>query len=125
MHRFAWFLFFCGLAVSLNAARPERSISTSRQFVVYGPDARLRGAVCDVAERTKQIALTLLAERDAWKTPIVIHAHYPEANLPEAPPAYLDVAQTGFGLKLQLELVIGAEISGPRVEREILRAIFL
>ena len=55
----------------------------------------------------------------------MINAHYPEANLPETPSSQLDVSQTGFGLKLQLELILGADVSGPRVERDILRAIFL
>ncbi|MGZ5513432.1 MAG: hypothetical protein ACXWG7_08580 [Chthoniobacterales bacterium] len=121
------FSFFLGLAIAASVclAAPERSVSTSRQFILYGPDARLRSAVGDLAERTKKIALTLLDERDAWKTPIVINAHYPEANLPETPPSQLDVSQTGAGLKLQLELVIGSDVNGPRVERELLRAIFL
>lgn len=109
----------------LQAAPLARSVSSSRQFVVYGPDARLRGAVCDLAERTKKTALVLLQEKDAWKTPIVIAAQYPEANLPEAPPAQLHLGQTGFGLKLQLELRIGATVEAPAVERELLRAIFL
>ncbi len=54
-----------------------RSVSTSRQFIVYASDARLRGAICDVAERTKQSALQLLQEQDAWKTPILINAQLP------------------------------------------------
>ncbi len=120
------FLFaFVACLTSVQAAPPERSISSSRQFIVYGPDARLRGAVCDLAEQTKTSALHLLGERDAWKTPILIDAHYPEANSPETPPAQLAVSQTGFGLKLQLQLVIGGEVNGQRAGREILRAIFL
>ncbi len=119
------FLAFVVCVAGVKAAPPERSISISRQFIVYGPDARLRGAVCDLAEQTKTNALHLLGERDAWKTPIVIDAHNPEANLPETPPAQLEVAQTEVGLKLQLKLVLGAEMNGQRAAREILRAIFL
>ncbi len=118
-------LVFCAFVFPLKAAAPERSVSTSRQFIVYGPDARLRGVVCDLAERTKRTALILLSERDAWKTPIVINAHYPEANLPETPSSHLDVSQTGVGLKLQLELVVDTDVSAPRIEREMLRAVFL
>ncbi len=124
MRRVFLFALIACLA-SAKAASPERSISISRQFIVYGPNARLRGAVCDLAEQTKTTALHLLGERDAWKTPIVIDAHYPEANSPESAPAQLDVSQTGFGLKLQLQLVIGSEVNGQRAEREILRATFL
>ncbi len=102
-----------------------RSYSVSRQFIVYGPDARLRGAVCDLAERTKAAALRLLGENDAWKTPILINAQLPQANLPDVPRAQLSFSQTGFGLKLQLDLSLVADLTGPVVEREILRAIFL
>ncbi len=116
-------LFAC--AERSPAAPPPRSVSTSHQFIVYGADARLRGALCDLAEHTKQIALNLLGEADAWKTPILIHAQPPQANLPELAPAHLAISQTGFGLKLQLELTIGTDVSAPAVERELLRAVFL
>ena len=58
-------------------------------------------------------------------TPIVINAQYPQANLPELPRLALNFSQTGFGLKLQLDLTIDAEISRPEVRRELLRALVL
>jgi hypothetical protein len=103
----------------------ERSISISRQFLVYGSDVRLRGAICDLAERTKRDLLQLIDQRDEWITPIVINAQYPQANLPETPRAALNFAQTGFGLKLQLDLTIDSDVSQPEVRRELLRAILL
>jgi hypothetical protein len=106
-------------------AGPERSVSTSRQFVVYGPDLRLRGAICDLAERTKRDLLQLIDQRDEWTTPIVINLQYPQANLPEAPRAALNFSQTGFGLKLQLDLTIASDMTHPKVRRELLRAILL
>jgi hypothetical protein len=87
------------LCVLAAATPPERSVSTSRQFLVNGPDIRLRGAICDLAERTKQEILQLIGQRDMWSTPIVIHAQYPQANMPEIPRAALSLSQTGFGLK--------------------------
>jgi hypothetical protein len=56
------------------AAPPERSVSTSRQFIVYGPDVRLRGAICEIGERVKKETLALLRQPDGWKTPIVVNA---------------------------------------------------
>ena len=106
-------------------APPERSVSTSRQFLVYGTDVRLRGAICDLAERTKRDVLQLIGQRDEWTTPIVVNAQYPQANLPETPRAALSFAQTGFGLKLQLDLTIASDVSQPEVRRELLRAILL
>ena len=115
----------CALASAVLAAPPEQSISTSRQFIVYGTDVAVRGAICDLAERTKRDLLLLLDQRDAWTTPIVINAQYPQANLPEIPRLGVNVSQTGFGLKLQLDLTIDAGISRPEVRRELLRALLL
>ena len=47
----------------VHAASQERSVSPSRQFVIYGADAELRGAVSDLAERTKADFLALLRQR--------------------------------------------------------------
>lgn len=110
---------------AVEAGVPPHSTSTSHQFIVYGPDAPLRGALCNVGERTKATALSLLCARDAWQTPIVVNARYPQANLPELPSARLNFNQTGSGLKLQLDLSIAADVSALAVERELLRAIYL
>lgn len=111
---------------AVPVAKPaEHSISTSRQFIVYGTDVAVRGAICDLAEGTKRELLTLLGQRDNWTTPIVINAQYPRANLPESPSLSVDLAQTGFGLKLQLDLVIHSAVSRADIRRELLRALIL
>jgi hypothetical protein len=112
--------------VAAASAEPaEQSISTSRQFIVYGTDLAVRGAICEFAERTKRELLTLLAQRDNWAAPIVINAQYPRANLPEAPRLSVDLGQTGFGLKLQLDLMIDSAVTRPEIRRELLRALVL
>jgi hypothetical protein len=124
--RFACSLLAGALIAATTLAAPiEQSISTSRQFIVYGTDVEVRGAICDFAERTKRELLTLLDERDNWKTAIVINAQYPQANLPELPQLSIDVGQTGFGLKLQLDLVVSSQVSRPEIRREMLRALLL
>src|SRR5438128_8332575 len=109
----------------LYAAPTERSVSPSRQFVIYGSDAALRGAVSDLAERTKADLLVLLRQRDNWTVHIVVNLQPQQANLPEVPPAGLRFSQTGFGLKLQLDLTISQNLDVSLVERELLRAILL
>ena len=118
------FLLFSRAGAGPLPALP-RSVSASRQFIVYGTDAPVRGALCNAGERTKATLLALLQQPDHWKTPIVVNAQYPQANLPDAPRVALYFNQTGFGLKLQLDLVIGSDVSGPAVERELLRAVVL
>ena len=103
----------------------ERSVSTSRQFIVYSSDVRVRAALCSVAERAKSTVLALLQQPDQWKTPIVVNAQPPQSNLPELPVAALNLSQTGFGLKLQLDLTIGANLDAPTIERELLRVILI
>ena len=114
-------LVFAGHA--LHAALPAYSMSPSRQFVIYGADATLRGAISELAEQTKTNLLALLRQRDGWKTAIVINLQTQQANLPEIPPASLRVSQTGFGVKLQLDLTVGQNFDGSLVERQLLRAI--
>lgn len=113
------------LASVASSAELDRSVSTSRQFVVYGGDVRLRGIVCDLAEETKRALLNTIGERDNWTIPIVINARLPEANFPEAPHALLQMSQTAAGLKLQLDLQISAGIQARDAQRELLRAIML
>src|SRR5205809_1314977 len=109
----------------LYAAPTEHSVSPSRQFIIYGADAALRGAVSDLAERTKADFLVLLRQRDNWTVPIVVNLQLQQANLPEIPPADLRFSQTGFGLKLQLDLTLSEKLDSSLIERELLRGILL
>ena len=110
---------------SLQAALPARTVSPSQQFIIYGANAELRGAVSELAEQTKSNLLGLLRQPDRWKTPIVVNLQPQQANLPEIPPAELRFSQTGFGLKLQLDLTIAQNLDASLMERELLRAILL
>ncbi len=125
MKRAAIFISTVFAAHVLHAASLEHSVSPSRQFVIYGADAQLRGAVSNVAERTKTNLLVLLRQRDNWTVPIVVNLQPQQANLPEIPPADLRFSQTGFGLKLQLDVTISKNFDASLMERELLRAILL
>jgi hypothetical protein len=125
MKRLAIFLLSIFAFQSLQAALPQRSVSPSQQFIIYGADATLRGAVSDLAEQTKASLLALLRQRDRWKMPIVVNLQWQQANLPEIPPAELRFSQTGVGLKLQLDLTIAENLDASLMERELLRAILM
>jgi len=114
-----------GLIRSAAAAPLERSVSSSRQFIVYGSERGLRAGICDLGERTKAGLLALLQQRDEWKTPIVVNVQRRAANLPEVPPARVNLSQTGFGLKLQLELTFDADAKCDAIRRELLRVLLL
>ena len=100
-------------------------MSPSHQFIIYGGDKTLRGAVSKLAEQTKANLLELLGQRDRWKTAIVVNLQPEQANLPEMPPAELQFSQTGSGMKLQLDLTISRDLDAALMERELLRAILL
>jgi hypothetical protein len=110
---------------SADCAIVQRSISSSRQFIVFGNDVKLRGGLCDLAERTKKNLLAVLQQRDAWKTSIVVYAQRSATAAPDGAPAQLRFSQTGFGLKLQLDLAVAADEKPERIERELLRALLL
>src|SRR5437763_5342384 len=107
------------------AAQPEHSTSPSREFMVYGADAKVRGAISGLAEQTKTDLLGLLRQRDDWKTSVVVNLQSQQSNLPEVPPADLRSSQTGFGIKLQLDLTLSKNVDVSLVQRELLRAILL
>ena len=119
-------VLFVGIGLQGDyAAQSERSTSPSRQFVIYGADPKIRGAVSSLAEQTKANLLALLRQRDDWKTPVVVNLQSQQANLPEVPPADLRFSQTGFGIKLQLDLTISKNLDVSVVERELVRALLL
>jgi hypothetical protein len=125
MKRTAIVLFAIANWQLIYGAQPEHSTSPSRQFVMYGADTKVRGAVSGLAEQTKTNLLGLLRQRDDWKTPVVVNLQSQQSNLPELPPADLRFSQTGFGIKLQLDLTISKNVDVSLVERELLRAILL
>jgi len=121
------FLLLLGIpaAPALQAAPLPRSTSPSRQFILYGLTVPVRGAMGALAEKTKSNLLAILQKRDQWKTPIILNLQPAQANVPDMPVAQLRVSQTGMGLKLQLNLIIGSEVDRLSIQRELLRAIFI
>ncbi|HEX5176559.1 MAG TPA: hypothetical protein VFV83_06000 [Chthoniobacteraceae bacterium] len=117
--------FLCLTPGIAGSASKAHSTSTSRQFLVYGAEVQVRGAMCDLAERTKSHFLRLLDLRDGWRTTLVVNLDYPRANIPETALVRLDVSQLGYGLKLQLNLLLTREMKGAAVQRELLRAILI
>jgi hypothetical protein len=129
--RIAVYLFLGSMLVASAHGAPavlepaERSVSASHQFVVYGVTVQLRGAVAEVAEKTKANVLNLLQLRDNWKIPIVLNLHFPQANVPDDPVTELRFSQTGSGLKIQLGLTIASDFDPMALRRQLVRVILL
>src|SRR5256885_78423 len=111
---------------NLNAMEPpQRSVSPSGQFIVYGADAVTRGAVCDLAERTKKNLLAVLHRHDDWKIHAVINLQAHSANIPELQTSQLEFGLSEEGIKLQLDLAIGSDINSGAIEHEFAHVILL
>ncbi len=102
------------------------SVSRTRQFVVYARDSAVRNAVGTLGDDAKAELIRALGLSDDWKLPIVIDLRLPEPGLPDPhAPARLTLAQTGLGLKVELDLLLGEAGRGTRIRDEIVRALLL
>ncbi len=119
-----FFLVTSGVLPAYSAPLP-RSVTPSRQFIIYGGTLPLRGAMSDLVEDTKEHLLRILQRKDEWKIPIVLNLQSPQANVPEVPLSHLYISQTGFGLKIQLDIIVEKKIDPQRVQGDILRALFV
>ena len=125
MKRVAIVLFALAKWQLIYGAQTEHSTSPSRQFVIYGADAKVRGAISGLAEQTKTNFLgyygsATTGRRLSWST-----CNRNRQMFLNIPPADLRFSQTGFGIKLQLDLTISKNVDVSLVERELLRAILL
>lgn len=114
-------LFSRAEAVDLKA----RSVSNSKQFIIFCQDAALRGRVVGFVEEVKTDTLRLLGESDRWKIPVVIsleRAAVPSAV--ETPVAVL-VQETPEGPKIQIDVRIGDDPAAVNLQRHIVRTVLL
>ena len=103
----------------------ERSESSTKQFVVFSSDVRLRQRVASYAEELKTDVLRLLGETDHWKTPIVLtleRAATPEEG--EAP-ARFNLVDTPGGQKIEINVKIGADPAAVNLQKLLVRALLL
>lgn len=119
-------LLLSGVPVLRAADLLPKSFSRSKQFVVYAADGAMRGGIGSVAEETKTGVLEALGLTDQWKLPIVIDLRYPDASMPGSrPPSRLLLGQTGAGLKVEIDLLLGEAGRANRIRDELVRAILL
>ncbi len=123
-------LTLCLLSGRVQAGQPvdimPRSFSRTRQFVVYARDSAVRNAVGTLGDDAKSELLRALGLPDDWKLPIVVDLRPPEPDMPDArAPSRLTLAQTGLGLKVELDLLLGEAGRGTRIRDELVRALLL
>ncbi|MEA3188119.1 MAG: hypothetical protein QOD99_1949 [Chthoniobacter sp.] len=119
----ALLLLGCQAAAALDLA--HKTVSLSRQFIVYCDDENARVQIAGFAEDTKKKMLALLAQKDQWKFPIVIKVERAEASNPSAAPAAIQLCDTEEGAKVQLDVRLGADPREIRFEQKVAQAVLL
>lgn len=123
------------LAVGLPAAGAEasdllapenRTVSSSKQFIVHGLNRDVRLAVSRRAEQLKEEVLREWSVPDQWKAPVVVVIGDSDALRMRRAPLTLQVFDAGdAGRKVQLD-VAGLQLpDGAELDRALLRAILL
>ena len=103
-----------------------RSVSRSRQFVVYSADARLRMAVASYVETAKQDVLETFGVGDHWKFPIVIDLKPAVSTDSKQPLSRVSLVETEGGWKVQIDVVLReGEFKTVRLPQAVIRAILL
>ena len=109
------------------AADPAaRTVSRFKQFVIYCPDAALRGQVAGLVEEIKADVFELLGENADgwhWKIPIVISLTPSSGRT--RPPVIFQMIWTPEGSKIDIDAEIGAEPAAVNLRKQVVRAVLL
>ncbi len=100
-----------------------RTVSSSKQFIVFCDDATLRGRVCSFGEEVKSEVLQILGETDHWKLPILITLA--PASSAAASPVNLKLIETPEGVTVQMDVQIGTDPAAVNLQKHIVRAVLL
>jgi hypothetical protein len=103
----------------------QRSVSQSKQFIVFSPDVRLRQRVASYADELSDDVKQLLGGLGVWKTPIVITFERASTLDPVQPPAALRLVDTPAGQKIEIDVKIGNDPSAVNMQKLLLRALLL
>lgn len=108
-------------AVDLKA----RSVSSSKQFIIFCPDAALRGRVVGFVEEVKADTLRLLGESDRWKIPVVVSLQPARVPSDVRKPVSMVLQETPEGPKIEIDVSIGTDPAAVNLQRHIVRAVLL
>src|SRR4051794_38810960 len=100
-------LLVAGLTPANAIDLRHRSESSSKQFVVFCEDVRLRQRVASFVEEAKSDVLQLLGESDRWKAPIVITLERASTLQSGQPPVILRLMETQPGFKVEIDVKVG------------------
>jgi hypothetical protein len=104
---------------------PPRSVSSTRQFVIYSDVPKLRTSVAIQAEDAKRDFLELLREKDTWQIPIILNFG-PPPNMKRPPRAQIGIFESDDGAsKIQLDVFDPKLVDDPEFVNWLLTALTL
>jgi len=102
----------------------QRSISSSKQFVVYYSDGKVRSQLARKAEDVKAEWLGLFKLKDTWRAPIIIQVV--STRLPDSPRLVTNVYESDGGeIKVQIDVYDPSVLKGAEFDLEVYRALCL
>ena len=122
-----WLAVLVAIVAPLRGADlHERSVSQSRQFVVFSSDVRLRQRVASYADELTDDVKELLGGLGLWRTPIVITLDRASTlNERVEPPGVLRLVDTPAGQKIEIDVKIGSDPAAVNMQKLLLRALLL
>ena len=116
-----------GQVVAPDLLKPEnRTVSQSRQFIVFGGTRNERSDLARRAEELKRGLLRELPDSETWKSPILLVLTPGDGVRLRQSPVLLQVFDAGeAGSKIQIDLGPGTLADTAAVDRGILRGLLL
>jgi hypothetical protein len=106
-------------------AAAQRSVSSSKQFLVFSPDMELRQKVANFTEEVKGGFLQIVGEPDRWRAPILITLNRATAAQAGESPARFDVLRNDAGFQIEIDVRIGDDPAEVNLQKLIVRALYV
>lgn len=114
------------LATSQAVDLTKKTVSSTRQFIVYCEDPAVRSRIASFAEDVKADVLKLLGEHDSGgKHPIVITIQPVTAETAALPPVTFGVYGFTGGFKIGIDVRIGDNPAAANFQRHLVRALLI
>jgi len=104
---------------------PQKSISSSGQFVIYCDDLAMRLEVTSFAESIKHHVLAILGLKDEWQVPLVITIMPARAAYPDAPISQVRLLESEGGFAEELNITITDHPQDAHFQEQLIRAVLL
>jgi len=104
---------------------PQKSVSTSGQFIIYCDELSMRLEVTGYVEDVKNHVLSILGMKDAWQVPMVLTILPQRAADPDRPISEVRLYENETGFAEELNITITDHPQDAHFQEQLIRAILL